>query len=98
MDADKRLQVPYEHPHSDFQKLQTKQEEMRVTGPSVPPERAAPQAERDNMTYKKNVSKSNLLHEIKCAIFFVVCLLLKYNIRSFMYLHPTAYAFWIICS
>lgn len=48
MGADKRLQVPYEHPHSGFQKLQTKQAEMRVTGPSVPPERAAPQAEGIN--------------------------------------------------
>lgn len=38
-------QVPYEHPHSGFQKLQTKQAEMRATETSVPPERAAPQSE-----------------------------------------------------
>jgi len=41
----KTPQVPYEYPHSGFQKLQTMQEEMRVTEPSVPPERAAPQSE-----------------------------------------------------
>lgn len=37
--------VPYEHLHSDFQTLQKEQAKRRVTEPSVPPERADPQAE-----------------------------------------------------
>lgn len=54
MDASKRPQVPYEYPHSDFQKLQTMQAEMTVTEPSIPPERAAPQSEGNNIQLNMN--------------------------------------------
>lgn len=55
MHANKRHQVPYEHPHSGFQKLQTKQVEMRVTEPSVPPERAGPQSEERHIQLNKRM-------------------------------------------
>lgn len=73
MGADKRDLVPCEHLHSDFQKLQTEKAEMRVTEPSIPPERAGPQAEDGNNKLNKIfVYETNSIHAQKWVTSYVV--------------------------